>query len=164
MWRVSAVVLGIALAAVCVGCGSTSSATTHLLIARETGGVAVLLPSQATLTCDGTAHATGFLRSAAGPACVLVDRHVIQQVAANQRRRRLCNQIYGGPQSAQITGTAGGQAVKLAITRTDGCGTADWQTLAPLLGDPQQQAFPNTAAAPSTEAPRPRPPRRSTIR
>jgi LysM repeat protein len=122
------------------------------VIARETGGVAVLLPSQATLTCDGTAHATGFLRNAASPACVLVDRHVIQQVAANQRSRRPCSQIYGGPQSAQITGTAGGQAVNLTVSRTDGCGTTDWQTLAPVLGDPQQQAFPNAAAAPSTAA------------
>jgi LysM repeat protein len=147
------VVLGVAIAAVCVGCGSTSSAATHLVVARETSsGATVLLPSQATLTCDGTAHATGFLRKAAGPACALVDRHVVQQVAANQRSRRLCSQIYGGPQSAHITGTVGGQDVNLTITRTDGCGTADWQTLAPLLGDPHQQGFPNAAAAPSTAA------------
>lgn len=152
MWRASVVVLGVALAAGCGGSGPTSNAATHLVIARETGGVTVLLPSQATLTCDGTAHATGFLRNAAGPACGLVDRHVIQQVAANQRSRRLCSQIHGGPQSAHITGTVDGQDVNLAITRADGCGTADWQTLEPLLGDPQQQAFPSATAAPSPAA------------
>jgi LysM repeat protein len=147
------VVLGVAIGAACVGCGSTSSAATHLAIGRETSsGTTVLLPSQATLTCDGTAHATGFLRKAAGPACALVDRHAVQQVAADQHTRRFCSQIYGGPQSAHITGTVGGQDVNLTVTRADGCGTTDWQTLAPLLGDPQQQAFPNATAVPSTAA------------
>jgi hypothetical protein len=137
--RVLAVVLGVAIAAVCVGCASTSSAATHLVISRQTGtGPSVLLPSRATLSCDGTAHATGFLRNAAGPACALVARGVVQRVAANQRSRRLCSQIYGGPQKAHITGTIGDQGLNLTITRTDGCGTTDWQTLAPLLGDPQQ--------------------------
>ena len=97
----------------------------------------MLLPSQATLSCDGGAHATGYLQNAAGPACAFAARGVVQQVAANQRSRRVCSQIYGGPQHAHLTGTVGGQHVNLTITRTDGCGIADWQTLAPLLGDPQ---------------------------
>ena len=116
-----------------------ASATTRLVITRQTGaGPSVLLPSQATLSCDGGAHATGFLQNAAGPACAFAARGVVQQVAANQRRRRVCSQIYGGPQRAHLTGTVGGEHVNLTITRTDGCGTADWQTLAPLLGDPQK--------------------------
>jgi hypothetical protein len=109
------------------------------VISRQTGtGPSVLLPSHATLSCDGAAHATGFLQHAAGPACALVARGVVQQVAANQRSRRVCSQIYGGPQSAHITGTVGAERVNLTVNRTDACGTADWQTLAPLLGDPQQ--------------------------
>ncbi len=77
---------------------------------------------------------------------------VVQQVAATQHSRRVCSQVYGGPQSAHVTGTVDSHDVKLTVTRTDGCGTSDWQRLAPLLGDPQQQAFPNATATPSTAA------------
>jgi hypothetical protein len=98
----------------------------------------MLQPSQATLLCDGTAVATGFLRSTAERACALVHRRAIQQVAINQRSRRVCSQVYGGPQDAHITGTINAKPVNLTVTRTDGCGTADWQTLEPLLGDPQR--------------------------
>jgi hypothetical protein len=137
VWRVVVVVVGFGLASGCGGSGS--GVATQLRIAVQTGSATrVLQGSQARLRCDGTAVATGFLRSAAGPACSLVRRGVLQQVAAKQRSRRLCSQIYGGPQSAHITGTVQGQDVDLTVTRTDGCGTADWQTLQPLLGDPQR--------------------------
>ena len=65
-------------------------------------------------------------------------RGAIQRVANNQRSRRVCSQIYGGPQRAHIKGTINAKPVNLTVTRTDGCGTADWQTLEPLLGDPQR--------------------------
>jgi LysM repeat protein len=110
----------------------------------------------ATLACDGTASATGFLRGAARNACALVRSGLITQVAADRRSRRLCSQVYGGPQRAHITGTVEGQRVDLTVTRTDSCGTADWQTLEPLLGDPQQQGRPHVTpptAATSTTVP-----------
>ena len=39
---------------------------------------------------------------------------------------------------ARVTGTVQGERVDMTVTRTDGCGTADWQALEPLLGDPQR--------------------------
>jgi LysM repeat protein len=137
-----------------MGCSTSGpSVVTQLTIERTTGtGATVLRPSQATLRCDGTARATGFLRNAAGPACALVHRGAVQQVAADQRSQRLCGQVYSGPQSAHITGTVDGRRVDLTVTRTDGCGTADWQTLEPLLGDPQRQGGPTARGAPSTAA------------
>ena len=144
------VVLAVALAS---GCGDSGpTAVTELTIARETGSSdAVLSPSQATLVCDGAAaHATGFLRLAAGPACTLVHRGAVQHVMAGQRSRRLCSQLYGGPQSAHIAGTVEGQRVNLTVTRTDGCGTADWQTLEAMLGDPQGTGIPKAKIPPST--------------
>ena len=71
MWRAGVVVLGVALV---VGCGGSGPvAVTQLAIDRQTGTAAtVLRPSQATLRCDQTALATGFLRNTAGPACALV--------------------------------------------------------------------------------------------
>jgi LysM repeat protein len=141
-----------------VGCGgSRPRVVTQLAIERQTGTAAtVLRPSQATLRCDQTALATGFLRNTAGLACALVHRGQVQKVAADQRKRRACRQVYGGPQSAHITGTIDGQSVNLTVTRTDGCGTADWQTLAPLLGDPRRSDIPNEAIAPSTTSTVPR--------
>jgi len=135
-----------------VGCGGSSPvAVTQLAIDRQTGTAAtVLRPSQATLRCDQTALATGFLRNAPGPACALVHLGAVQKVAANQRPRRACRQVYGGPQSAHITGTIDGQRVNLTVTRTDACGAADWQTLEPLLGDPQRPDVPNATIAPTT--------------
>jgi LysM repeat protein len=158
VWRGCAVVLGVTLA---VGCGSSrhggpgAIAVTQLAIEKQTGAAAkALRPSQATLHCDDTAVATGFLRTTAGLACAFVHRGSIQQVAADQRSRRACRQVYGGPQSARIIGTIDSRRVDLTVTRTDGCGTADWQTLEPLLGDPQRPDVANATIAPrSTTVP-----------
>jgi LysM repeat protein len=112
----------------------------------------VLLPSQSTLSCNAVPSATGFLQDVAGPACALVHRGVVQQIVKQQRRHQLCSQIYGGPQYAHITGTINGEPVNLMVTRADGCGTAAWQTLEPLLGDPERQGTPTAHAAPVTAA------------
>jgi hypothetical protein len=133
-----AVVLAATLAA-CGGSGSGSSdASTQLTITARTGGESVLVPSEATLECDGTARATGFLAKAAGPACAAVRNGVLATVTRTQKAGQLCSQIYGGPQTAHITGTANGKQVNLRVDRTDGCGVADWQALEPLLGAPDR--------------------------
>jgi LysM repeat protein len=158
VWRTSLVVVVVAMASGCGGSGPASSPPTQLTIVKESGPTTgVLRSSTATLVCDGTASATGFLRGVAENACAFVRGGVITQVAANRRSRGLCAQVYGGPQHAHITGTAEGQRVDLTVTRTDSCGAADWQTLEPLLGDPQQQggpdATPPTAATSTTTPP-----------
>ena len=96
--------------------------------------------TRATLHCDANARATGFLRHAAGPACKVVRRGVLQRVARSQRIRRQCRPVRGGPQSAHVAGTIRGQRITFTVTRTDGCGTADWQALEPILGHPQRGA------------------------
>jgi LysM repeat protein len=131
------VVLGLA------GCGNLTAArsdtATQLTVETATGtSASALRLTRATVHCDGNARATGFLRHAAGPACRLVRRGVLQRVATSQRIRRQCRQVRGGPQSAHIAGTIGGQRITFTVTRTDGCGTADWQALEPILGPPQR--------------------------
>jgi hypothetical protein len=129
------------------GCGGgssssstpSSSRTTRLVIDAETGPSEGLLhTSRATLHCDGSATATGFLSGQADAACALVHQGAVQHVRSEQHDNRVCSQIYGGPQRATITGTIDGEPVRLTVTRTDGCGTADWQTLEPLLGRPER--------------------------
>jgi hypothetical protein len=137
--RAPLVVLGLALVA---GCGSSPSPTvsTRLTIEEQTGtATSVLRPSRATLRCTSLGPtATGFLRDRASAACAFVHGGAIQRVARDQRSQRVCSQIYGGPQRAHVTGTVDGQHVDLTVTRTDGCGTGDWQALQRLLGDPEK--------------------------
>ncbi|SDD06518.1 Subtilisin inhibitor-like [Geodermatophilus telluris] len=49
---------------------------------------------------------------------------------------RACAEVYGGPQTARVTGTWHGAAVDLALSRTDACRTAQWDALGPLLPGP----------------------------
>jgi LysM repeat protein len=131
--------MGLVVAAGCGSATSGSAASTELTIERQTGSPStVLQPSTATLRCGRTAAGTGFLRDAAKPACGLVGRGAVQKVAAAQRNPGFCTQVYGGPQTARITGTIHDRRVDVTVNRTDGCGTADWRSLAELLGDPER--------------------------
>jgi LysM repeat protein len=155
--------LVVALAVVVLaGCGSgspeSSSAPTHLAIDATTGSPSgVLQPSQATLACGNTAEATGYLSNIATAACAFVRTGTIQQIAANAKSKQLCADIDSGPQSAHITGAIDGQSIDLNITRTDACGTNEWETLVPLLGDPLRTGVitsaPTTSAPPTTAGP-----------
>ena len=45
----------------------------------------------------------------------------------------MCTQQYGGPETARVSGLWGGEPVDLALSRTDGCRIAQWESLGPLL-------------------------------
>lgn len=47
----------------------------------------------------------------------------------------MCTQIYGGPQTARVSGTLGGALVAATFSRENGCEIARWDDLAPLLGE-----------------------------
>ena len=44
-----------------------------------------------------------------------------------------CTEIYGGPETARVTGTWRGGPVSVTLSRTDGCQVARWDGLAGLL-------------------------------
>jgi hypothetical protein len=46
-----------------------------------------------------------------------------------------CTQLYGGPQTASITGTLRGESVDARFKRTDGCEIARWEHVQPLLSE-----------------------------
>lgn len=46
---------------------------------------------------------------------------------------QVCTMIYGGPETATITGTLRGSAVKSEFSRTNGCEIARWNELAKAL-------------------------------
>ncbi len=45
----------------------------------------------------------------------------------------MCTQIYGGPQTATVTGTFRGEPVNAEFSRTDGCEIARWDKHVALL-------------------------------
>lgn len=47
-----------------------------------------------------------------------------------------CSMIYGGPETARVTGTVGSTKVKAAFSKTDGCQVARWLTALPLFTFP----------------------------
>ena len=136
--------LAIAFAAGLAACGtssSESSAPTQLTITTKTGSAdSVLVPGDAFLECGGPEgpKATGFLGQNADAACAAVEQGVLTEVTKSQSSGRLCSQIYGGPQTARVKGTADSNKVDLSVTRTDGCGIGDWTLLEPLLGAPDR--------------------------
>ena len=50
-------------------------------------------------------------------------------------RDAMCTEIYGGPATAQVTGTVDGQPVNADFSRTNGCEISRWDALGAMLGD-----------------------------
>jgi Subtilisin inhibitor-like len=133
-WRAPASVLAAgALLAACGGesggdgggSGGSDSPTTRIQV--EYWSTAGSTPISATLTCGppGGTH----LR--AKEACSALGQHsdsfapVPEDVA--------CTEIYGGPETATVSGILDGQRVQAQFNRSNGCEIARWDALAPLL-------------------------------
>jgi LysM repeat protein len=157
VWRSLFAALAAVAAISGVAASPAADPAARLTIDTSTGPVtAVLVPSEATLQCSGSARATGFLRNVGSRACALLRKGTVAKVAAAQRSPRLCSQEYGGPQMASIRGTIGGKRIDTTITRADGCGIDAWNRLRALLGDPERRGTiprPTRATTTTTTAP-----------
>jgi hypothetical protein len=49
---------------------------------------------------------------------------------------QFCTEVYGGPQTARVTGVWAGEPVELSLSRTNGCQISQWDGLGPLLPGP----------------------------
>ena len=88
----------------------------------------------ARLVCGSHPSATGYLRAVGTKrACRTARRRTTVLLHAPDESHRVCDQIYGGPEKARITGRIGAQLVARRFSRTDGCRTAEWNSLVPLL-------------------------------
>jgi hypothetical protein len=91
-------------------------------------------PRAATLICRGDeAEAGGFLAGDAEAACQAA-RRLGPWLAAPPEPSRACTYLYGGPQTARMTGAVGEDRVRRRFSRDNGCGVADWSRAALLLG------------------------------
>jgi LysM repeat protein len=156
VWRPLVALLGTILVAV-GGATPAADPPVRLTIETHTGSVtSVLVPTDGTLECERGARGTGFLEHVAAGACALVRKGVLTAVATEHRQTRLCTEVNGGPQRAQISGTVGRRRVAFSISRSDGCGIDDWNRLRSLLGDPERSgAIPRRRPRPvaTTSAP-----------
>jgi hypothetical protein len=84
-----------------------------------------------TLTCDG-AEVGGTLPTAAEACATLAE--VGPAAFEEPPADRMCTEIYGGPQTAAVTGTLAGAPVEAALSRTNGCEIGRWDELSALVG------------------------------
>lgn len=83
-----------------------------------------------TLTCDPT----GGTHPDPQAACLVLGTAEGRAALEPVPMDTACTQLWGGPQTAHVTGTLDGQAVDATFSRSDGCQIARWDALEPLLG------------------------------
>jgi hypothetical protein len=79
-----------------------------------------------------------FLRCGGGAAACRERRLARLQAALEDAtdEKRVCTEIYGGPERAHVTGRLRGERVDVVVARTDGCGIAAYDALFAALGRP----------------------------
>jgi hypothetical protein len=88
-----------------------------------------------SLTCtDRDRRAAGFLtrRATVEELCAKA-RAIKELLTTAPDRQRACTQIYGGPETAHITGTIDGEKVDRRFSRTNGCEIDDFNRAGELL-------------------------------
>lgn len=109
---------------------SAGQASLRISIKPSTGAPA----QEFTLDCTGAQVGKASTLPNAEAACARVLELGGDFFRPQPDANRTCTQQYGGPQTADITGTVNGQPVTATFSRTDGCQIARWNTLAPVLG------------------------------
>ena len=125
MIRLVLLLTGSLLAVGLAGCGGTAD---ELSIHYDDGAGKT---SDWTLTCDPP----GGTHPDPGAACQALEKNgatALPPVPKNQP----CTMIYGGPETARITGTWKGEKIDAELSRTNGCEIARWKALTGLLPKP----------------------------
>jgi hypothetical protein len=117
---------------------SRSSVSSAVVVEVRGEGDEVL--RQGSVSCTDTdASGTGaFLEDPVSEeACRLLDdAAIVTLLTEGPDDDRSCTEIYGGPETATVSGRVRGSDVEASFDRADGCGIADWDLLAALLGAP----------------------------
>jgi hypothetical protein len=110
----------------------TGSAAIELTVLYDDGSGRT---TSGTLTCRGAdRRAEGALdgRASAAELCTHA-RGLNELLTSKPDAGRACTQVYGGPETAVVTGTIDGRTVERRFTRTNGCELADYTRAAGLL-------------------------------
>jgi hypothetical protein len=140
-----AVVAGVALvlAVVLGGCGDADEPAAQSTSAPPSGAVELAVvyydgmgaKTSGALTCRGSdRRAEGALdgRAPAAELCAQA-RGIAELLTTTPAKGRTCTQLYGGPETAHVTGTIDGDKVNRRFRRTNGCEIADFTRAAGLL-------------------------------
>jgi len=84
-----------------------------------------------TLTCDD-GQAGGTLPTASDACAQLAE--LGPQAFAEPAADQMCTDIYGGPQTATVTGTVDAAPVEVTLSRTNGCQISRWDALSAIVG------------------------------
>lgn len=117
------------ISVVAVGTALAASSTTSLRIAVQAGPDAPVRIT--TLRCDPPSG-TAAQPARACARLLAAGRAIFAPTPAGTA----CTEIYGGPQTALVTGTLRGTKVWARFRRRDGCEIARWNRVAFLLGAP----------------------------
>jgi hypothetical protein len=91
---------------------------------------------RATLRCSpGADRVTGYLRLSPAPELCRRLGDLTGLLTSKPDRARVCAQVYGGPDTARISGRLEGRRIDRRLARTDACEIDDWRLAAPLLPD-----------------------------
>jgi hypothetical protein len=122
--------------------GSVTPSSSSNSPAGSTSGPTAAGPADLTIVVDNgsgtktTWHLTcppaGGNHPTPNEACAALGAHGRTALAA-VRSDQMCTEIYGGPQTARITGTWQGKPVDATLSRTNGCEIARWNALVGLL-------------------------------
>jgi hypothetical protein len=114
----------IVLCLLLAGCGTeepgAGGSSTKLLVTVDADGPkGAAAPSSREVRCSDTS----------GCAAERVPASAYQPV----QPRKVCTDIFGGPQTAEVTGTLRGKPVSARFSRQNGCEIDRWQAAKPLL-------------------------------
>jgi hypothetical protein len=87
-----------------------------------------------TLVCTGGLPAAESHHPKAAAACAALKKNPTLLTRAPRPSGQLCDQRYGGPQTATVTGSVDGVGVESTYKLTDGCEIAAWAAVADILG------------------------------
>lgn len=129
-----AILLGALAAAALAACGEQAAGVSAapakrsiaLTISFDSGAGKVM---RGTLSCRrGRQRATGVARPAAR-SCSRV-RRLAAFLTTPPPRDRVCTEIYGGSETARVTGSIDGQRVSRRFSRRNGCEITDYNRIA----------------------------------
>lgn len=87
-----------------------------------------------TITCGATASLAGDdVDVDADAACDALDHAAVTQRLIDPADDRVCTEMYGGSDVAEIVGTIDGARVETTVDRTNGCGISDWDDVLGVL-------------------------------
>lgn len=130
-FAIVAPIVGVAL--LCAACaggpspgGSKLRADISVVIQDPQGS-----PVSYVIRCDaGEASVRGGAPIDAKDACRALARPAVQnRLVRGPSPEQVCTQVYGGPQTAMLSGTLDRRSVSTVVTRDDGCGIGDWDNL-----------------------------------